>query len=98
MEIKITHQDAMVVKLIGRLDTVTSVELSEALAKEDIKEALVIIDASELEYISSAGLRLLISLKKELGSKQKALEIHSLNDVCTEVFKVTGFINVLTVK
>ena len=98
MEIKITHQDAMVVKLIGRLDTVTSVELSEALAKEDIKEALVIIDASELEYISSAGLRLLISLKKELGAKQKALEIHSLNDVCTEVFKVTGFINVLTVK
>ena len=98
MEIKISHGNEMVIKLVGRLDTVTSAELNDVLAKEDIKESLVIVDASELEYISSAGLRLLISLKKELTKNQKALEIHSLNDVCMEVFKVTGFINVLTVK
>ena len=98
MEIQISHEKEMIVKLIGRLDTVTSTELAEALAKEEVKEPVVIIDASELEYISSAGLRLLISLKKELAGKGKALEIHSLNDVCMEVFKVTGFINVLTVK
>ena len=98
MEIKINHGEQMVVKLIGRLDTVTSTELAAALEKEEISEPVVIIDASELEYISSAGLRLLISLKKDLTSKQKSLEIHSLNDVCMEVFRVTGFINVLTVK
>ena len=98
MEIQISHEKEMIVKLIGRLDTVTSTELAEELAKEEVKEPVVIIDASELEYISSAGLRLLISLKKELAGKGKALEIHSLNDVCMEVFKVTGFINVLTVK
>lgn len=98
MEIRIAHGNEMTVKLIGRLDTVTSTELAAALEKEEINEGVVIIDASELEYISSAGLRLLISLKKELGAKNKALEIHSLNDVCMEVFKVTGFINVLTVK
>ena len=98
MEIKITHGNEMTVKLIGRLDTVTSVELATALAKEKIEESLVVIDASELEYISSAGLRLLISLKKDLAATNKAFEIHSLNDVCMEVFKVTGFINVLTVK
>lgn len=98
MEIKFTHGNEMVVKLIGRLDTVTSTQLADAFAKEKVDEPMVIIDASELEYISSAGLRLLISLKKELADKNKTLEIHSLNDVCTEVFKVTGFINVLTVK
>ena len=98
MEIKFTHGSEMVVKLIGRLDTVTSTQLAEALAKEKVDEPMVVIDASELEYISSAGLRLLISLKKELAEKSKTLEIHSLNDVCMEVFKVTGFINVLTVK
>lgn len=98
MEIKINHGEELVIKLIGRLDTVTSTELAAAVAKEEINEPLVIVDASELEYISSAGLRLLISLKKDLAAKQKSLEIHSLNDVCMEVFKVTGFINVLTVK
>ena len=98
MEIKINHGEELVIKLIGRLDTVTSTELAAAVAKEEINEPLVIVDASELEYISSAGLRLLISLKKDLTAKQKSLEIHSLNDVCMEVFKVTGFINVLTVK
>ena len=52
----------------------------------------------ELEYISSAGLRALLALKKNLASQNKELEIHNLNPVCQEVFKVTGFNNVLTVK
>lgn len=98
MEISITHGDQLVVALKGRLDTVTSADFTDALAKEEIKENLVIIEMKELEYISSAGLRALLSLKKTLSSQNKELEIHNLNPVCQEVFKVTGFNNVLTVK
>jgi anti-sigma B factor antagonist len=98
MEIKISHGENMVIALKGRLDTVTSQELLAAFANEEVKESLLIVDMKELEYISSAGLRALLAMKKELVANGKQLEIHNLNNICLEVFKVTGFINVLTVK
>lgn len=98
MQIKITHGEQMVIALQGRLDTVTSQDLLNAFANEEKNEALVIVDMKELEYISSAGLRALLAIKKELVANGKQLEIHNLNNICLEVFKVTGFINVLTVK
>lgn len=98
MEININHGEQLVVSLKGRLDTVTSVDFSNALAKEEIKEPVVVIEMKELEYISSAGLRALLALKKSLAAQNKELEIHNLNPVCQEVFKVTGFNNILTVK
>ena len=98
MEININHGDSLVISLSGRLDTVTSLSFSEAVAKEEIKEKLIIVDMKEVEYISSAGLRALLALKKQLIKNNKELEIHNLNSVCQEVFKVTGFSNVLTVR
>lgn len=98
MNIEIIHGKEMIIKFSGRLDTNSSLELSKRIEKEEIKEDLVIFDMKETEYISSAGLRLLISLKKSLVEKGKSLEIHSLNEVCKEVFRVTGFNNVLNVK
>jgi anti-sigma B factor antagonist len=98
MEININHGEQLVVSLKGRLDTVTSVEFSAAVGKEEIKEPVVVVDMKELEYISSAGLRALLALKKSLAAQKKELEIHNLNPVCQEVFKVTGFNNILTVK
>jgi len=98
MNIEIKHGKEMIIAFEGRLDTVSSSELSKKLEKENITEDLVIFDMEKTEYISSAGLRLLISLKKSLAEKGKSLEIHSLNEVCKEVFRVTGFNNVLNVK
>ena len=98
MEISINHGKEMVVVLKGRLDTVTSVDFTNALEKEEVKEDLVVIEMKDLEYISSAGLRALLALKKTLASNNKELEIHNLNPVCEEVFKVTGFNNILKVK
>lgn len=98
MEIMISHNEAMVIALKGRLDTVTSQDLLNAYEKEEVKEPLVSMDMKELEYISSAGLRALLAIKKDLVAKGKQLEICNLNNICQEVFKVTGFINVLTVK
>ena len=98
MEIKINHGEVFTIALVGRLDTVTSTQLLEAFANEEKKEDLVIVDMKELEYISSAGLRALLAMKKELVEKGKAFEVHNLNSICQEVFKVTGFVNILTVK
>ena len=98
MEIHFKHGDNLVIELTGRLDTITSTELSDAVANETITENLIIIDFKNLEYISSAGLRVLLALKKQFNEENKEFEIHNLNDVIKEVFTVTGFINILTVK
>ena len=97
MEISIKHQNELILELKGRLDTNTSVELENAL-KDEIKENLVILDFKDLEYISSSGLRVLLSLRKRLDSLNKKLEIHNINSVIKEVFTVTGFINILDIK
>lgn len=98
MEIVVNHGEVMVIALKGRLDTVTSQELLKAFANEEVNESLVEMDMKDLEYISSAGLRALLAMKKELVAKGKQFEIKNLNNICKEVFKVTGFGNVLTVK
>ncbi len=98
MEVKIEHGESMNVFVSGRLDTVTSVEFDKAIKAEEITEDLVVIDFSNVEYISSAGLRVLLALKRELDGKSKALEIHNINAVVREIFSVTGFINALTIK
>ena len=98
MEIKIYHGDNLTIALSGRLDTVTSTSLLNAFAKEEINEDLVVVDMKELEYISSAGLRALLAMKKDLTAKGKNFEVHNPNSVCQEVFRVTGFVNVLNVK
>lgn len=98
MEINVNHGENLTISLKGRLDTITSNELLEAFAKEEKKENLVIVDMKDLEYISSAGLRALLAMKKELSASKKTFEVHNLNSVCQEVFKVTGFSNILTVK
>lgn len=98
MEIKVNHGKELVISLVGRLDTTTSPELEKRLKEEEIKEDLVVLDFKELEYISSAGLRVLLSLKKMLQAQKKSLEVHNINDVVKEVFNVSGFINILNVK
>ena len=98
MEINIKHGEEMIVALQGRLDTTTSQELEAVLEKEEVKENLVVLEFKYLEYISSAGLRLLLSLKKKLEKDTKKLEIRNINDVVKEVFNVTGFINILDIK
>ena len=98
MEIVVKHGNELLVELTGRLDTNTSPELEKKLKEEEIKEDLVVLDFKALEYISSAGLRVLLASKKSLEAQGKKLEIHNINDVVREVFNVTGFANILTIK
>ena len=98
MEIQVLKNDNIVIEIKGRLDTTTSPLLSQKIKEIEIDKDLVIIDFKELEYISSAGLRVLLAIKKMLEASGKKLEIHNVNEVILEVFNVTGFINVLNVK
>lgn len=98
MDINIKHEQNFIVELIGRLDTTTAPILDAKLKEEKIEEQIVVLDFSLVEYISSAGLRSLLALKKNLDAQNKKLEIHNINDVVKEVFNVTGFINILTIK
>ena len=98
MEANIQHGDVMTVFIKGRLDTITSAELDEKLKNEEVKEDVLVMDFTEVEYISSAGLRLLLALKRKLEGQGKSLEVHHINDVVKEIFSVTGFINALTIR
>ena len=98
MEVTVNHGDAMIVKIKGRIDTVTSAQLDARLKEETVNENKVIMDFTDVEYISSAGLRLLLSLKNGLDENGKEFEIHNINAVVKEIFSVTGFKNTLTIK
>ena len=98
MEINLKHEENLIIELSGRLDTNSSQEFDERLAKEEINEKSVILDFKNLEYISSAGLRTLLALKNRLAGSSKELVITNVNPIVHEVFVVTGFINVLNIK
>ena len=83
--------------LEGRLDTMTAPDLEAELnAEADGAESLH-LDFSALEYISSAGLRVLLSAHKRMADKG-GMVITGVNDVVGEVFDVTGFSDILTIK
>ena len=91
------ENNALTLVLEGRLDTVTSPELEKT-----IKESLdgiqsLTLDISKLEYISSAGLRVLLSAHKALYNKGQVKIVHP-NEIVKEVFEVTGFSNILNIE
>ncbi len=94
---KTVEDGAAVFTLEGRLDTVTSPDL-EAEIKEvlpDLKE--ITIDLENLDYISSAGLRVLLSTQKVMN-RQGSMTISHVNDTIMEIFEVTGFSEILTIE
>ena len=86
----------MTVALTGRLDTITAPELESSL-KEDIDGVTELnFDFTNLEYISSAGLRVLLSAQK-IMNKQGSMVVKIANDMIKDVFDVTGFSDILKV-
>ncbi len=83
--------------LEGRLDTSTSPELEEAL-KASFEEAdALTLDLGKLEYISSAGLRVLLLTHKTMSAKG-GLKVINVNDTIKEIFEITGFSDILTIE
>ena len=87
---------ALTVALEGRLDTMTAPELEEALnaALTDVTE--LTFDLEKLEYISSAGLRVLLSAQKTMN-RQGSMKVLHANEMILEIFEVTGFSDILTI-
>ena len=84
----------IVLKVSGRVDTSNSNQLDEA--TKDIKEdEFLVLDFQDLEYLSSVGLRILLSLKKRLKDNIKIINI---NAFIKEVFEMTGFSDIFTIE
>lgn len=95
--IKKTEGKTLNIALEGRLDTTTAPQL-EAELKQGIADSTELnLDFAKLEYISSAGLRVLLAAQKVMN-KQGKMVIRNVNDVISEVFEVTGFVDILTIE
>ena len=93
---KSTENNALTIALEGRLDTTTAPELEAELKAALPGVVSLTIDMSKLEYISSAGLRVLLSAQK-IMNKQGEMKITGVNDVIMEIFEVTGFSDILNI-
>ena len=93
---KSTENNALTIALEGRLDTTTAPELEAELKAALPGVVSLTMDMSKLEYISSAGLRVLLSAQK-IMNKQGEMKIIGVNDVIMEIFEVTGFSDILNI-
>ena len=93
---KSQNGSTLVIALEGRLDTMTAPGLEAELKKSmDGAESLT-LDFSRLEYISSAGLRVLLSAHKAMSAKG-GMKVTNVNEIVREVFEVTGFADILVI-
>jgi anti-sigma B factor antagonist len=90
-------ENNLTIKLAGRLDTTTAPEMEEELKKSLDGVTTLAIDCTELEYISSAGLRVLLSAQK-IMNKQGNMIIRNASDEIKEIFDITGFSDILTIQ
>lgn len=98
MTITANKEDAKLsLALEGRLDTTTAPSLEEKINETIAGVKELVIDFEKLEYISSAGLRVLLSTQKTMN-KQGEMVIMNVCDDIMEVFEITGFTDVLTIK
>ena len=86
----------LTILLEGRLDTTTSPSLEQELKQDLDSITELIFDFKKLEYISSAGLRILLAAQKVMN-KQGSMVVKNVNEIIDEVFEVTGFSDILTI-
>lgn len=83
-------ETTLYIGMLGRLDTLTSPEAEQKIYEQLQVEKHIILDLKELEYISSAGLRLLLSLGNTVAKRDGVLTIRNMNEEVYEVFEITG--------
>ena len=96
LEIKKTAE-ATIIEIVGRLDTTTAPALDKAINEEigDVKN--LVLDVKAMEYISSAGLRVLLSVQKKM-QKLGSMKVMNVCEEVMEVFEMTGFADILTIE
>ena len=97
MEINKTVNDGkMNISLVGRLDTTTAPELEKELTLDGINE--LVLDFANLDYVSSAGLRVILGAQKAMNKNSGTLVIKDVKPEIMEVFDMTGFSDILTIE
>ena len=96
IEIK-KNVDELVLEITGRVDTITAPALEKTINENLEGVKTLILDLKSLEYISSAGLRVLLSTQKKLQQKG-TMKLKNVREEVMEVFEITGFVDILTVE
>ena len=94
---KTTNASELTVAVAGRLDTTTVPELEKELKASLDGVSALTIDMAALEYISSAGLRVLLSAQKTMN-KQGEMKVVHVGETIMEIFEVTGFSDILSIE
>lgn len=94
---KIIEEKKLTITLTGRLDTTTAPQLETELKQNISGVEALILDFSGLEYLSSAGLRVLLSAQKVMN-RQGSMTVKNVNEIIMEIFEVTGFVDLLTIE
>ena len=89
--------DQLTVKIVGRLDTNTAPEFQKAVEPQLPAVKSLVLDFGGVDYVSSAGLRVLLTLEQEMEEKNGTMELHNVSDVVKDIFNITGFLDILTI-
>ena len=89
--------DEIVIGVSGRLDTSTAPVLDKTIGENVAENAALVLDLKELVYISSAGLRVLLSAQKRM-QKRGSMKLKNVCEEVMEVFEMTGFADILTIE
>ena len=99
MEVKFNKQDStLTVAISGNIDTVTAPELDSKLQENisDVKD--LVLDFAAVDYISSAGLRVILMANQQLEDADGTMTIKNANDDVRDVFEITGFADILVIE
>ena len=96
IEIK-RNAEETIIKLVGRLDTTTAPALDKTINEDITGTKNLVLDVKELEYISSAGLRVLLGAQKKM-QKIGSMKVTNVREEVMEVFEMTGFADILVIE
>ncbi|MBQ1660617.1 MAG: STAS domain-containing protein [Clostridia bacterium] len=94
---KIKNGNKITIAVAGRIDTNTAPQLEKAVDEVINDAKILIFDFKELAYISSVGLRVLLSAQKTMN-KQGSMKVINVNESIMEIMEITGFTDILTIK
>ena len=94
---KSVNGDSTVLAVEGRLDTATAPQFEKEIEETVTETADLVLDFANLEYTSSAGLRVILKAQKAM-SKVGQMKLINVNEEVMEVFKITGFTDILTIE
>lgn len=91
------NAEETIIEITGRLDTITAPELEKTIESDASDVTKLILDVNGMEYISSAGLRVLLSVQKKM-SKRGTMTVKNVCPEVMEVLEITGFTDILTIE